>query len=110
MLTLRDFIRETLAQITGATTDFAFESRSTGANPNPYLDHRSYGESTGFLRGRFNEQTGVHATIVPIEFDVAVSVEETEAAKAGGGIRFRIPRLKARRAGKFRAKLFLTNR
>ena len=90
MTTLKDFVRDTLSQIAEGVDEF--ESSQTGtdqnaatARPEIATDPSDASKSTaaaGFLYLGYREG---YATIV--DFDVAVTTEENEAKKAGGGIK-----------------------
>ena len=86
MTTLKEFIKETLTQITEAVSDFGAEHQSSGASPNPALAGPLPVESGLFSSG-FNDTTRRFDTIMPVSFDVAVSAEESTAAGGGAGIR-----------------------
>lgn len=90
MLTLKDFVKETLKQITDGANEFEEECAGTGPTIFPRLEtvpepdvFAKYGAVFAGWRGD-EEGSAAYATFV--EFDVAVSVEEAESAKAGGGI------------------------
>lgn len=87
MISLKDFIQETLTQISEATIEFAANKGDTGANPNPPLTHGENAASHGLLAGEFNDGKNRYDTIMPVEFDVAVSAEESESKEGKGGVR-----------------------
>ena len=89
MLTLRDFVKETLSQIVHATHDFQKEHAATGATVSLELQQgdKAYADKGLIIVDwGVSESQGVkYATLV--DFDVAITAEDTESAKAGGGIR-----------------------
>lgn len=89
MMTLKDFVKETLIQIVDGTREFAEERSDTGATTNPRIDMKPKDElwaKNGLMFVGWGDGDGVnYATMV--DFNIAVSAEDSEAAKAGGGIR-----------------------
>ena len=79
MITLKEFIRETLAQIMEGTTE---ARESSGANVSPKVPAK-YDNLSDL--GLLPTRNGTMATMV--KFDVAVTAEDSETAKAGGGVR-----------------------
>ena len=82
MITLKDFIKETLTQIVDANTEFNTEKSGTGADTNPKVyGHGEHMASQGFFRTRDGQN------IVTINFDVAISAEEGGRTGGSGGIK-----------------------
>lgn len=79
MTTLKEFMKETLTQIVEAAAEFSADNTEKGVTTNPQLYDPA---GAGFATIKHRE--GV-ATI--IDFDVAISTEESEKVGAGGGIR-----------------------
>jgi hypothetical protein len=84
MIDLKDFMKAALQQITEAASEFQSEQGENGATlmPAPSVTGTSDNiTNSGFLPlgGR------KYATIV--NFDVAITVDESESASAGGGIK-----------------------
>ena len=87
MLTLKEFIKETLREITEATIEFADDNQATGANPNPAIRDGASVAQHGLVVGIFDHDKNRHYLIMPVEFDVAVSVEDKDTKGAGGGLK-----------------------
>ena len=87
MITLKDFVKETLSQVVEAMAEFADEKSGTGANPNPPLSGDCETSAGGFIIGPYDDEKQRHDTIMPIEFDVAISAEDSEAKEGGGSVR-----------------------
>jgi hypothetical protein len=87
MLTLKEFIKETLTEITDGLMEFAESKSETGANPNPSYFGKIPDPSYGFLIGAQNKEKGRYDMIMPVDFDVAVSAEDSSSKSGGGSIR-----------------------
>ena len=90
MTTLKDFVKETLTQVVEGVAEFNSEqtAKNSGATtrPNPDMAVNAkdwFGANLMFVAHGLEGAT--YATI--IDFDVAISTEEAEAGKAGGGIK-----------------------
>ncbi|MBX3506939.1 MAG: hypothetical protein KF895_15785 [Parvibaculum sp.] len=89
MLTLKDFIKETLSQIVVAVSEFSKEHEAIGATTNPKLQtsvKTSEWSNVGLIFSGWGEDGGAnYATLV--DFDIALTAEDSENSKFGGGIR-----------------------
>lgn len=85
MITLKDFVAQTLAEIVDALTEFADDKASTGASPNPAI--RNLEGRTDLIVGELDSQNHRADLIMPVTFDVAVSAEDTEGKAASAGIK-----------------------
>lgn len=86
MITLKDFVKETLTQITDAIVEFSDERRETGANANPPLSN-SFAQSDAFSIGpKFDQDKQRFETVMPVHFDVAVTAQDTTAEGGKAGI------------------------
>lgn len=88
MITLKDFVRDSLAQIADAAKEFG-DSREDEASPYPSVrgavDEKMW-SNHGLLFLGFGDEVGArYASIV--DFDVAVTAQDTDSTQAGGGIR-----------------------
>lgn len=85
MITLKEFVRDTLDQIIEATNEFAEKHKDSGAsaNPNIFLPDGSSLSDTDWTGG-VAKGFGI---IIPVEFDVAVTEGEAEKADVSGGIK-----------------------
>lgn len=85
MITLKDFVKDTLVQIVEATDEFAEAKKENGASANPELFLQP-GESlaeSGWCAGT----TRGFGLIVPVEFDVAVAARDSDRTGGGAGVR-----------------------
>ena len=82
MITLKDFIKETLNQITDATIEFARERGETGASPNPQI----WGIGAD-LASQNLFRTEAKEMVVPVKFDVAITDEDTTSASGSAGVK-----------------------
>lgn len=87
MITLKDFIKETLSEIADGVTAFEKAHEQSDVTAKPKM--KTKGDLAGNAAGTagllyLGSRTG-YATLV--NFDVAITAEENEASKAGGGIR-----------------------
>ncbi|WP_296994238.1 hypothetical protein [Thalassospira sp. UBA1131] len=87
MLTLKDFVKETLTEIVDAMSEFANERGNTGASPNPSLLHSKAQAHDHFFVGKFNADKDRYDLIMPVSFDVAVSAADTSNSAVGAGIK-----------------------
>ena len=94
MLTLKDFVFETLSQVTEALVEFEKKGKEFDLEitPFPYVQAMSdkIGDH-GFLKGAVatgrSGEPWKYNIIAPIEFDVAVTATSENATKVGAGIR-----------------------
>lgn len=86
MLTLKDFLTETLTQITDAVVEFESARGETGASANPAMDLKET-PNTEIIFGDYRDDMGRRDTVIPILFDIAVSAEDRQTTGAEGGIR-----------------------
>ncbi|WP_316976500.1 trypco2 family protein [Shumkonia mesophila] len=87
MITLKEFVKDTLTQIVDAAGEFSSDRGSVGGTTNPQVETvktENWSEN-GLLFCRFNGKQAIYATV--IEFDVALAVEETRTKKGEGGIK-----------------------
>lgn len=85
MLSLKDFVKESLSQVTEAILEFDNEYRDKGASANPVLDSHQYGKE-GLLAGPRRDERDRNDTITMIDFDVAVTAGDKETAGGKVGI------------------------
>ncbi len=72
-----------MSQIVDAMTEFSDEKSETGANPNPPIT----GINEGFIQGKFDKNKNRHETIMPINFDIAISAQETSGKDGKVGVK-----------------------
>ncbi|MFD2204670.1 hypothetical protein [Kiloniella antarctica] len=89
MVTLRKFISQTLSDISGAVEDFNQEREDGSAVavpdfPNMMVQANVARSGSGFI------DFGTAGYGIPVEFDVAVTVEEKTGAKTGGKIDIKV--------------------
>lgn len=83
-VSLKDYIKSTLTQIIDANVEFNEEQKAKGTNAN--TDTRLAADSASTVNAGFiNGMRG--KTIMPVEFDVATTVEDDDTKSAGGGVR-----------------------
>lgn len=87
MLTLKDFVKETLTEIVDAVAEFSAERSSTGANANPPISKTPDQNHDHFFIGEFNEAQNRYDLIMPVSFDVAVNAADTSNTTKGAGIK-----------------------
>ncbi len=86
MIDLKDFVKETMTQITEALTEYAVENVESGANPNPHIK-RANADNAQYLCGTYNDKLNRYETVMPIEFDVAVTAQEASSKDGKAGIK-----------------------
>ncbi|MFX4222378.1 MAG: hypothetical protein ACMVO3_16230 [Thalassobaculum sp.] len=93
MATVKEFVTDTLTQISEAVREFSAQSDETGASATPHLDGGQdpavWAQNGLLLTSTIRDGLGRHqgrrfATVV--DFDVAVTTTEAEGTAAGGGI------------------------
>ncbi|WPZ33158.1 hypothetical protein T8K17_18175 [Thalassobaculum sp. OXR-137] len=86
MLTIKDFIRETLQQISDAALEFDAEKDAKGATVFPVTRRQdeSAWEKQNLMFLGVDEAGAIYASF--IDFDLAVTVQEAETASGSGGI------------------------
>ncbi|WP_147251910.1 hypothetical protein [Thalassospira profundimaris] len=87
MLTLKDFVKDTLTEIVDALSEFSAERGDTGASANPPLPDGKDFPAAGILIGEYHSDTNRYDVIMPVAFDVAVTASDNASTKAGGGIK-----------------------
>lgn len=85
MLTLKDFIKDTLGQLTEAIVEFDEAYQETGASANPVLDTDMY--KGDVMAGQHKDEKDRRDTIIPIDFDIAVTAGDAETKGGAAGIR-----------------------
>lgn len=86
MVTLKEFVKETLSQISEAVSEFSAEHAGTGASANPPLED---GEASALAITvtAYSKEDGRKSTVLPIDFDVAITAEDNLSVSGGGGIK-----------------------
>lgn len=89
MITLDEFVLNTLRQITEAVRKFDDEDKSGLASVQPRItggtDPQKWSEAGFLYTGRGENGEAQYATIV--DFDIAVTAEEADIAAGGGGVK-----------------------
>jgi hypothetical protein len=89
MITLKDFVRETLSQIVEGVNEFTEQKAEVGATTYPRMTSmiaEADMEKVGVIFAGFGPDKGANY-VTKIDFDIAISATDTETAAAGGGIR-----------------------
>ena len=88
MVTLKDFVRETLKQLSEAGAEAGDDLGKRGMQiPAAFLAPSASSKTLGSMfDGRMNSQ------VFPVEFDVAITTEDSDSGTAGGGVRIGIVR------------------
>ena len=87
MITLDDFVQQTLTQIARGVSAFEEAHKESGitARPSMYMKGELAGKSTSEAGLLYLGHEEGYASLV--NFDVAITEEDSEAAKAGAGIK-----------------------
>ena len=86
---LKEFVKQTLSQIVEGAKDFETEQSKDGATIKPRMDRVPNSEilaKNGVMFAGFGTGDGIDY-VTFINFDVAVTTEETGTTKKGGGIK-----------------------
>ena len=82
-LSVDEFLEATLSQIVSGLIKFAENNKGNGANPNPPLLVQDTSTVGGFLFGQRDTDKNRNETIMPVDFDIAVTVQEAETGGRG---------------------------
>lgn len=85
MIELKDFVRETLTQIVDGMTEFGEKNAETGWSPVPTMNSQVTA-ATGFI-SHVSADGQQRSTVMPIEFDIAITSEEEDQAGGKVGIK-----------------------
>lgn len=77
MISVEDFVRDTLLQITKAVSSFEDEKNAYGASANPVLS----GEAAKTMAAGYDGRP-----IIQVDFDIAVVANETQSNEAGAKV------------------------
>lgn len=86
MLTLKEFMKQTLTEISDAIQEFSLENSDSGASANPPIAQKAFKGRTDIIEGQYLSDKKRPETIIPVTFDVAVTAIDDASAKAGAGI------------------------
>lgn len=88
MLSLKEFLTETLTQITDAVVEFDRVRGDTKASANPAMNLAEVNNpGIEIVFGDYRDEKGGRDTIIPVLFDVAITAGDTTTKGAEGGIR-----------------------
>lgn len=86
MLTLKDFVKETLTEVVDALTEFTEERKETGASANPPISNQGFKGRTDIIEGQYISEKSRYETIVPVTFDVAITAIDDATTKGRAGL------------------------